>query len=117
MFDVANSGSTPDADNDAQAGLTEATDEETMAAADGNWFGNAGGLCAMIGNVMEWCEDNYFEDYKSGPSHEKPRKLDMVDPQYLARGGACNTLRRCFSTGRCGRHSDGLGFRICRSLP
>ncbi|MDF1666849.1 MAG: formylglycine-generating enzyme family protein, partial [Planctomycetota bacterium] len=79
---------------------------------------NAFGLCDMIGNVSEWCEDNYLADYRNAPSNGNPRKI-LNSKVFVARGGSYNSLWCSFSAGR-NRHyknTAGVGFRVFRSLP
>lgn len=79
---------------------------------------NAFGLADMIGNVAEWCEDNYIPHYKYGPNNQAPRKL-VNNQRYVGRGGSYNRIDQCYSAGRhpYDRYTVGVGFRVFRSLP
>lgn len=81
-------------------------------------FMNAFGLADMVGNVAEWCEDNYVDHYRNAPSDHQPRKL-LNNKNHVARGGSYNTLWSCFSAGRSAHYTKivGVGFRVFRSLP
>jgi formylglycine-generating enzyme required for sulfatase activity len=104
---------------------------------------NAWGLCDMHGNVFEWCQDHWHEDYNEAPKdgsawllksanklsalrggsrasyrYEAPRGID----RQVVRGGSWNNNSRdCRSAYRLrndpGDHNDALGFRVSCSTP
>lgn len=49
---------------------------------------NAFGLLHVLGNVWEWCADDWIADYRSGPSSGAPRKLDGKERVKVLRGGS-----------------------------
>jgi formylglycine-generating enzyme required for sulfatase activity len=82
---------------------------------------NAWGLYDMHGNVWEWVEDDWHDDYEDAPEDErawidKPRGADRV-----VRGGSwLHDARLCRSARRYGSSPDyryfGIGFRLARSV-
>ena len=81
---------------------------------------NAWGLCDMIGNVWEWCEDWYHSDYTNAPS-DGSAWTSPSGSQRVSRGGSWDIWAPgCQSTRRIDfrpplRYGD-LGFRLVRSL-
>lgn len=80
---------------------------------------NAFGLVDIAGNVWEWCQDGWEENYKNGPYNSSPRV--GYPPERVIRGGSWNfDLRACRSAMR--SHDDQrrgdyfIGFRVARSL-
>ncbi len=81
---------------------------------------NPWGLYDMYGNIWEWVQDEWHEDYDGAPSNgtawEDGNSLDRV-----SRGGSwlCSTVF-CRSAGRFRRESESrfgnLGFRLLREL-
>ena len=80
---------------------------------------NAFGLVDMSGNVWEWCEDGYENNYNSGPHNSSPRLNDTS--LRVFRGGSwlgpARNLRCAFR----GRNQPGfafvdLGLRLARAL-
>jgi len=86
---------------------------------------NAWGLYDMHGNVAEWCNDRYAEDYyRQGPA-ESPRGPAEGQERVL-RGGAWNSsAESCRSAYRASSPSiddtcladDAIGFRCVRNAP
>jgi formylglycine-generating enzyme required for sulfatase activity len=79
-------------------------------------FANAFGLYDMHGNVWEWCQDWYHDNYKGAPKDgrawEKPVGKDRV-----LRGGSClSDATLCRATARTGflptEQYRGFGFRV-----
>lgn len=83
---------------------------------------NQFGLYDVSGNVWEWCEDDYHNNYNNAPS-DGSAWVDNPRSEYrLLRGGDWNYLAwLCRSASRGGdnpTNRDGtLGFRVCAQLP
>jgi len=82
---------------------------------------NAFGLRDMLGNVWEWCEDDWHGDYDGAPTNGSPRIDSPRASDRVYRGGSYwddagdlrSANRRWFAPGNaCGD----LGFRVARSL-
>ena len=71
----------------------------------------------MHGNVWEWCEDHWHEDYKESPNDAKPWLSDRRGAFRVIRGGCCyNKPVSCRSAARLSDSPDdrdsSLGFRV-----
>lgn len=80
---------------------------------------NAWGLYDMHGNVYEWCEDNYYKNYKDAPTDGSAR-LSPKEVFRVYRGGCyfykaknCRSANR-FKEFPSTRKNDFLGFRLVR---
>ena len=78
---------------------------------------NAFGLYDMHGNVWEWCEDNWHENYINAPTDGSAWNSRSGDSAKLLRGGSwINDARSCRSAnrGRASRAFRGYsyGFRV-----
>ena len=81
---------------------------------------NPGGLYDMYGNVYEWCQDRWHDDYDGAPSDGSAWESGSNSYRVL-RGGSWNRYAvRCRSAfrhsgdpGYCGKN---LGFRVLRKL-
>jgi formylglycine-generating enzyme required for sulfatase activity len=83
---------------------------------------NAYGLCEMHGNVFEWCQDHWHDNYEGAPSDGSARLTEDEEAFRVLRGGAWNNLPKiCRSAYRCYSSPDnrnyGIGFRVVCSAP
>lgn len=80
---------------------------------------NALGLYDMSGNVLEWCEDRYTEDYYSNSGAWNPAGPDSGAFRVLRGGSWFNNDGDLRTTARDKNSPDGRytlnGFRICVS--
>ena len=88
-------------------------------------YSNAFGLLNTVGNVWEFCEDDYIPHYREPSLDGRPRYLTrdptrVTTPKVL-RGGTwqgspadCRVSRRSCAGPR--QHTPALGFRVARSL-
>ena len=78
---------------------------------------NAFGLSDMHGNVWEWCEDDYHEDYEDAPSDRSAWLSEDRSNSKMLRGGAWDFLpglcRSAFRFNSTRVNRDGnVGFRV-----
>ena len=83
---------------------------------------NAWGLCDMHGNVWEWCQDHWHDNYEGAPEDGSAWLADNSDAPRIRRGGSWNTNPNlCQSMCRNAKVSDirhnTLGFRVSCSAP
>ena len=82
---------------------------------------NRFGLYDIHGNVAEWCEDSWHENYQEAPSNGEPWVEDDDSSERVLRGGSwlhlpgsCRSSQRLSSPGN--SKSDAFGFRIASSV-
>ncbi|EKV00582.1 hypothetical protein Lepto7375DRAFT_2705 [Leptolyngbya sp. PCC 7375] len=83
---------------------------------------NAFGLCDIHGNVWDWCQDHWHENYEGAPTDGSAWLTENQEENRLIRGGSCYNLPqvcRSFSRYYYGpnfRNID-VGFRVvCRAV-
>ena len=76
---------------------------------------NAWGLYDMSGNVYEWCEDDYHDDYENAPNNGSPWIDNDRAENRVLRGGAWKLCsgEDCRSASRCGAHPSYIIWNIC----
>ena len=83
---------------------------------------NAWGLCDMHGNVYEWCQDHWHDNYEGAPEDGSAWLTDKLDAPRVRRGGSWDDDPRiCRSAYRsyinpADRYNN-LGFRVSCSAP
>jgi formylglycine-generating enzyme required for sulfatase activity len=108
---------TPNNANYADSGLGRTSEVGAYPA-------NPWGLHDMHGNVLEWVEDDWHDDYQGAPSDGSARKdaVDGRNPRLcVLRGGSWfSSSGDCWSAIRNGDHTDyridNIGFRVARTL-
>jgi len=85
----------------------------------GSFEPNPFGLYDTVGNVWEWCADNWHENYKEAPIDGSIWKKDDENQRVLRGGSWYNDPDYCRSTIRNRSTSDyrfqGIGFRVVRT--
>ncbi len=81
----------------------------------GNYPSNNWGLYDMHGNVWEWCQDNFHDNYHEAPVDGNAWESRKIGDRVL-RGGDWNTgakgCRSAFRFYRAGGTYNGIGFRL-----
>lgn len=102
----------------AKDGTTDCSDDNVRTAAVGTFKPNAFGIHDMLGNVEEWVEDCWHDNYRGAPSSQESRTGGTCATRIL-RGGAWDSIPdeatvsyRTSST----RGSGTRGFRVVREL-
>ncbi|ELS03186.1 hypothetical protein Xen7305DRAFT_00029060 [Xenococcus sp. PCC 7305] len=86
----------------------------------GSFSPNRFGLYDIHGNVAEWCEDSWHDDYQEAPRNGEPWSDDNSSEKVLRGGswlhlpGSCRSSQRLSSAGN--SKSDAFGFRIASSV-
>jgi formylglycine-generating enzyme required for sulfatase activity len=103
-------------------GKAEGRDEWIYTAPVGRFPTNAFGLHDMHGNVWEWVEDPWHDDYRGAPPKDRSAWTEGGDAgRRVVRGGSWDfvpdALRSAFRGGfSTGMRDHFLGFRVGRTL-
>jgi formylglycine-generating enzyme required for sulfatase activity len=81
---------------------------------------NTYGLYDMHGNVKEWCQDSWHENYLNAPTDGSAWLTPESSKKVLRGGSYCNDPKDCRSDARCYEEathkSCNLGFRLAMSV-
>lgn len=105
---------------DAEITWSRWTNEDTSPV--GSFPVNGFGLHDVLGNVWQWCQDYWHEDYHGAPSDGSPWLWGESDGKRVRRGGSWLKEPRVWATsaGRDWTNADEgysmIGFRLCRTL-
>lgn len=89
----------------------------------GMYLPNAFGLYDMYGNVWEWCQDYWHDNYKGAPTDGSAWIIDFDKDRRVLRGGPWfNLPKDCRSAGRIGYQPNAIdtlriGFRVVSAPP
>ncbi|NEZ60332.1 SUMF1/EgtB/PvdO family nonheme iron enzyme [Adonisia turfae] len=88
----------------------------------GRFSANAFGLYGMHGNVYDWCQDHWHDNYDGAPTDGSAWITDNEQARRVVRGGAWNySPRYCRSAyrvnGTPGYRVNYIGFRVVCSAP
>ncbi|EKU96984.1 hypothetical protein Lepto7375DRAFT_0916 [Leptolyngbya sp. PCC 7375] len=83
---------------------------------------NTFGLVDMHGNVWEWCQDHWHENYKDAPTNGSAWLTKYAKAKHIRRGGSWfDPPRYCRSAYRASSNrnarNNGIGFRVVCSAP
>lgn len=102
----------------------ENSGERPQSSAEHRGWTNAFGLQDLLGQVWEWCRDEYFEDFEAGLSDALPRgDVSGYNPKNRALRGGCYatkaedltlTLRRSLPQEE---RDKTVGLRVAMTLP
>jgi formylglycine-generating enzyme required for sulfatase activity len=95
---------------------------EKVTPVDHFEIANAWGLCDMHGNVWEWCEDHWHDNYNDAPKNGSAWLTEDADAARVNRGGSWNfNPRFCRSAFRISSYpadrSLSIGFRVACAAP
>jgi formylglycine-generating enzyme required for sulfatase activity len=88
----------------------------------GSFQPNAFGLYDMLGNVFEWVQDCWHQDYRGAPTDGSAWRANGDCNQHNLRGGSWFTAPTLVSTAARNRfeetyRSNSIGFRLVREIP
>ena len=79
------------------------------------------GLCDMHGNVWEWCQDDWHDNYENAPTDGSAWLSEVSNIKVRRSGSWFDAPRLCRSVWRNYRTRDGcgnaVGFRVVRVVP
>jgi formylglycine-generating enzyme required for sulfatase activity len=83
---------------------------------------NAWGLCDMHGNVWEWCEDHWHDNYNGAPDDRIPWLTEDVRAAHILRGGSWSYSPWGCRSAYCSFNSptarlSHIGFRLACAAP
>jgi formylglycine-generating enzyme required for sulfatase activity len=83
---------------------------------------NAFGLCDMHGNVWEWCQDHWHDNYEDAPTDGSAWLMDDEEARRILRGGSWNYIPRYCRSAYRGSYTpddrvNDFGFRVSCSAP
>ena len=95
---------------------------KTTTPVDHFGIANAFGLSDMHGNVLEWCQDYWHDNYEKAPKDGSAWLTDNEEARRVIRGGSWGlNPRNCRSAYRDLNTPDyrylNIGFRLCCSAP